>query len=68
MRRRRPGQEAHHDSSYIVIPGVLVSTTLLIVVSLLTRPSPPHKWAPFFAPPGTTLEEAIGEQRGSAGA
>jgi SSS family solute:Na+ symporter/sodium/proline symporter len=37
------------DSSYIVIPGVLVSTTLLVAVSLATRPSPPEKWAPFFA-------------------
>jgi hypothetical protein len=36
------------DSSYIVIPGVLVSTTLMVVVSLLTKPSPPEKWAPFF--------------------
>ncbi|HVL68529.1 MAG TPA: sodium:solute symporter family protein [Vicinamibacterales bacterium] len=51
------------DSSYIVIPGVLVSTTLLIVVSLMTRPSPPEKWAPFFQPPGVSLDEAIGEQR-----
>lgn len=49
------------DSSYIVIPGVLVSTTLLVTVSLLTRPSPPGKWAPFFAPPGTSLAEAISE-------
>jgi solute:Na+ symporter, SSS family len=36
---------------YIVIPGVLTSVTLMIVVSLLTRPSPPEKWAPFFTPP-----------------
>lgn len=36
------------DSSYIVIPGVLVSTTCLVLVSLLTRPSPEEKWAPFF--------------------
>jgi solute:Na+ symporter, SSS family len=33
---------------YIVIPGVLTSITLMVVVSLLTRPSPPEKWAPFF--------------------
>jgi SSS family solute:Na+ symporter len=51
------------DSSYIVIPGVLISTLLLIGVSLATRPSPAQKWAPFFAPPGTTLKDAIGEQR-----
>jgi SSS family solute:Na+ symporter/sodium/proline symporter len=35
-------------SDYIVIPGVLISMTLLIVVSLATRPSPKEKWAPFF--------------------
>jgi solute:Na+ symporter, SSS family len=51
------------DSSYIVIPGVLASTTLMVVVSLLTKPSPPEKWAPFFQPPGVTLDDAIGEQR-----
>jgi solute:Na+ symporter, SSS family len=51
------------SSDYIVIPGVLVSTTLLIVVSLATRPSPPEKWAPFFQPAGTTLADAIGERR-----
>ena len=39
------------DSSYIVIPGVLVSTLLLIGVSLATKPSPPEKWAAFFAAP-----------------
>ena len=55
------------DSSYIVIPGVLVSTTLLIVVSLLTPASPPQKWAPFFAPPGTSLDEAIEEERARSG-
>jgi Na+/proline symporter len=36
------------SSDYIVIPGVLVSITLLIVVSLLTKPSPEEKWRPFF--------------------
>ncbi len=36
------------SSDYIVIPGVLVSTGLLVVVSLLTSPSPEEKWAPFF--------------------
>jgi solute:Na+ symporter, SSS family len=43
---------------YIVIPGVLTSITLMVVVSLLTRPSPAEKWAPFFTtaeplPPAT---------------
>jgi len=36
------------DSTYIVIPGVLISMSLLVVVSLLTKPSAPEKWAPFF--------------------
>lgn len=36
------------SSDYIVIPGVLVSMTLLIVVSLLTPASPQEKWEPFF--------------------
>ncbi len=35
-------------SEYIVIPGVLISMTLLVMVSLLTSPSPEEKWAPFF--------------------
>ena len=51
------------DSSYIVIPGVLISSTLLIAVSLATPPSPPAKWAPFFEPPGARLDDAIAEQR-----
>ena len=36
------------SSDYIVIPGVIISLGLLIVVSLLTPPSPEEKWAPFF--------------------
>ena len=36
------------SSDYIVIPGVLISITLLVLVSLATRPSPREKWAPFF--------------------
>ncbi|MGD2135383.1 MAG: sodium:solute symporter family protein [Gemmatimonadales bacterium] len=36
------------SSDYIVIPGVLVSTGLLVTVSLLTKPSAPQKWAAFF--------------------
>ncbi len=36
------------SSSYIVIPGVLASVTLLITVSLLTAPSPESKWGAFF--------------------
>ena len=45
------------DSTYIVIPGVLISIGLLIVVSLLTPPSPPEKWQPFF-----TAEEKPGQE------
>ena len=36
------------SSDYIVIPGVLISLGLLVLVSLLTAPSPEDKWAPFF--------------------
>ncbi len=36
------------STDYIVIPGVLISLGLLIVVSLLTPPSPEEKWRPFF--------------------
>jgi SSS family solute:Na+ symporter/sodium/proline symporter len=35
------------SSDYIVIPGVIASVGLLVVVSLLTKPSPPEKWKPF---------------------
>ena len=37
------------SSDYIVIPGVLVSVSLMVVVSLLTSPSPPEQWEPFFS-------------------
>lgn len=50
-------------SDYIVIPGVLVSLGLLVAVSLLTAPSPPEKWAPFFTPRGEGISEAIREVR-----
>lgn len=36
------------SSDYIVIPGVIFSVGLLVLVSLLTKPSEPEKWAPFF--------------------
>ena len=36
------------SSDYIVLPGVVISVGLLIVVSLLTKPSPKEKWEPFF--------------------
>ncbi len=38
------------SSDYVVIPGVILSTSMLILVSLLTRPSPREKWEPFFTP------------------
>ncbi len=44
------------DSTYIVIPGVIVSVALLVVVSLLTRPSPREKWQPFFTDAGIRQE------------
>jgi SSS family solute:Na+ symporter/sodium/proline symporter len=37
------------SSEYIVIPGVMISIGLLIVVSLITKPSPEEKWNPFFS-------------------
>jgi SSS family solute:Na+ symporter/sodium/proline symporter len=51
------------SSEYIVIPGVLVSTGLMVIVSLLTKPSPREKWEPFFVPAGARLEEAIVDER-----
>jgi SSS family solute:Na+ symporter/sodium/proline symporter len=36
------------SSEYIVIPTVLVTTSLLILVSLITPASPANKWRPFF--------------------
>ena len=40
------------SSDYIVIPGVLASIGLLVLVSLMTPPSPEEKWAPFFSSKG----------------
>jgi SSS family solute:Na+ symporter/sodium/proline symporter len=54
-------------SEYIVIPGVLISLTLLIVVSLLTPPSPQEKWAPFFTAPGARLADAIASRQQTPG-
>jgi SSS family solute:Na+ symporter/sodium/proline symporter len=50
------------SSDYVVIPGVIVSLGLLVVVSLLTEPSPADKWAPFF----TRGEEGRGSMSGTA--
>lgn len=48
------------SSDYIVIPGVILSLSLLILVSLLTKPSPPEKWAPFFQS-GSGTRAGVGE-------
>ncbi|NIR44738.1 MAG: sodium:solute symporter family protein [Gemmatimonadetes bacterium] len=48
------------SSEYIVIPGVLVSIGLLVGVSLMTAPSPPEVWQPFFTK--EELEPAIGDE------
>lgn len=50
------------SSDYIVIPGVVISCGLLIVVSLLTRPSPKEKWEPFFLEAGAGLAEVFAER------
>lgn len=48
------------SSDYIVIPGVLASLSLLVVVSLLTEPSPREKWEPFFQPPPEDVTAGAG--------
>jgi len=39
-------------SEYIVIPAVIASIGLMVIVSLMTKPSPKEKWAPFFEEEG----------------
>jgi len=39
------------SSDYVVIPGVIASVGLLVLVSLLTPPSPEEKWRPFIEKP-----------------
>jgi len=46
------------SSDYIVVPGVIISTSLLVLVSLMTAPSPREKWEPFFTPTGKGQETA----------
>ncbi len=36
------------DTDYVAIPSLVASLIMLVVVSLLTKPSPPEKWKPFF--------------------
>lgn len=47
------------SSEYIVIPGVIISIGLLIVVSLLTKPSPEEKWGPFFSNAKLEVDSAV---------
>ena len=54
------------SSDYIVIPAVVVSCTLLVVVSLLTKPSPREQWEPFFVEPGAGLADAYAEKQGGS--
>jgi len=50
------------STDYIVIPAASASLAALIVVSLLTRPDPDHKWKKFYTTE-TSLESAIREQK-----
>jgi solute:Na+ symporter, SSS family len=36
------------NTDYIAIPSLVASILMLVVVSLLTKPSPEEKWKPFF--------------------
>jgi solute:Na+ symporter, SSS family len=36
------------DTDYVAIPSLIASVTFLVIVSLLTKPSPKEKWQPFF--------------------
>ena len=47
------------SSEYIVIPGVIISIGLLIIVSLLTKPSPEEKWGPFFSNANLETDSAV---------
>ncbi len=50
------------STSYIVIPAAGASISVLIVVSLLTKPDPDHKWNKFYTKEAS-LAEAIREQK-----
>ncbi|TVR72568.1 MAG: sodium:solute symporter family protein [Marinilabiliales bacterium] len=50
------------STSYIVIPAASASIAVLIIVSLLTRPDPEHKWQKFYTREAS-LAEAIREQK-----
>ncbi len=51
------------SSDYIVIPGVITSVTLLVVVSLLTKPSRREQWEPFFQAEGSGMADAIAKSQ-----
>ncbi len=55
------------SEEYIILPAAGSSILVLIVVSLATAPSPPEKWRRFYAT-GTSLEDAIREQKAKQGA
>jgi len=46
------GIEFPMDTDYIAIPAVIVSVSTLVIVSLLTRPSPEEVWKPFMKDEG----------------
>jgi solute:Na+ symporter, SSS family len=50
------------STSYIVIPAAGASVFVLILVSLLTKPDPDHKWQRFYTKE-TSLADAIREQK-----
>ncbi len=53
------------SEQYIILPAASMSIFVLIVVSLLTPPSPPEKWSRFYTK-DTSLDEAIKEQQTKA--
>ncbi len=50
------------STSYIVIPAAGASVSVLIIVSLLSRPDPDHKWEKFYTKKAS-LADAIQEQK-----
>jgi solute:Na+ symporter, SSS family len=50
------------STSYIVIPAAGASVSVLIIVSLLSKPDPDHKWEKFYTKEAS-LAEAIREQK-----
>lgn len=50
------------STSYIVLPAAGASVLVLIIVSLLTKPDPDHKWQKFYTKEAS-LADAIKEQK-----